>query len=197
MDFQSIDPKLASYLKDKGTTFFPQKEQKQSKLHWLLLILFGWLTIATLTQQLLLMAGFLLIVTLIKGPGMFLWGIVYTFLVSIFPPIAFLLSVLFLLLNVQTIVKNWRVTMVGIFFYGYPLAMNALRHLTDWDTRWFFAISLLLGLVILHSLLIKIYARYGNSRLVAWYILCIPFSIVAALLPTKVKQRLKLKKVGR
>ena len=27
MDFQSIDPKLASYLKDKGTTFFPQKNK--------------------------------------------------------------------------------------------------------------------------------------------------------------------------
>lgn len=195
MDYQSIDPKLATFIKDKASTILPEKEQKQSKLHWLLLILFGWLTIATFTQQLLLMGSFLLIVTLIKGPGMLLWGIIYSFLVGLFPPIAFLISIIFLLLNVQTMVKNWRVTLVGIFFYGYPLVINALRHLNDWNTTWFFAVSLLVGLVALHTLLIKIYARYGNSRLVAWYILCIPFSIVAALLPTKVKQSIKMKRL--
>ena len=151
-----------------------------------------WLTIATLTQQLLLMVGFLLIAALIKGAWMLLWGIVYSFLVGLFPPIAFYYRSSFTIECSNDRQKLARHDGRD-FFYGYPLAMNALRHLTDWDTRWFFAISLLLGLVILHSLLTKIYARYGNSRLIAWYILCIPFSIVAALLPTKVKQRLKLK----
>lgn len=197
MDFHSVDPKIAAFLKKRMAHFVPQKESQQSRWHWLLLVLFGWMTIATFPQQLLLLVGFLLIVTLIKGPGMMVWGIIYSFLVSLFPPIGLVLSLILLLLNMQTLVKNWRVSIVGGFFYGYPISIMLLRHFTHWDNNWFFSISLLFGLLIFHYLLMNIYTRYGNSRMIFWYILCIPFSIVAALLPTKMKQRIKLKKVGR
>ena len=74
--------------KDQTATFFS---------HWFLLILFSLVTVATFTQQLLFLLFVFVIAALVKGPGMILWGVVYSFLVTLFPPLGLLLSTLFFL----------------------------------------------------------------------------------------------------
>ncbi len=49
MDFKRSYPKLADYLSNRID--FSRKEQQQSRWHWFTLILFGLLTIATLSQN--------------------------------------------------------------------------------------------------------------------------------------------------
>ena len=65
MDFKRSYPKLADYLSNRID--FSRKEQQQSRWHWFTLILFGLLTIATLSQKLILLTVFIAIVALIKG----------------------------------------------------------------------------------------------------------------------------------
>ena len=63
----------------------------------------------------------------------------------------------FLLLNIGTFTKNWRMTLVGIYFYFYPFGVMALSEVMHWDNHWFIAGSLLLGLILLHVMLTKLY----------------------------------------
>lgn len=141
MDFKRSYPKLADYLSNRVD--FSRKEQQQSRWHWFTLILFGLMTVATLSQKLILLTLFIAIVALIKGPVMILWGMLYSFLVGLFPPIGILLSAIFFLLNIGTFTKNWRMTLVGIYFYFYPFGVMALSEVMHWDNHWFIAGSLL------------------------------------------------------
>lgn len=72
MEFNRSYPKLASFLKDHFA--ISRKSQQQSLWHWFTLILFGTFILATFTQQLLLLFSLILLVALIKGPGMILLG---------------------------------------------------------------------------------------------------------------------------
>ncbi|OAQ55966.1 hypothetical protein [Enterococcus thailandicus] len=188
MDFQRSHPKLANFLTDHVSV--TRKEQRQSRWHWATLILFGLLTIASFSQQLLLLTGLVILVALFREPGLILWSIVYSFLVSLFPPLGIILSAIFFLLNIGTFTKNWRVTLVGIYFYLYPVFVMSLRYF-KWDNQWFLAGSLIIGLCLLHLMLRSLYQRYGIGRTISWYIFAIPFTVLSALLPTRLKKRLK------
>ena len=79
MDFKRSYPKLADYLSNRVD--FSRKEQQQSRWHWFTLILFGLMTVATLSQKLILLTVFIAIVALIKrscddlvGDVVFLFG---------------------------------------------------------------------------------------------------------------------------
>ncbi|EOB3456583.1 hypothetical protein ACIJDO_002589 [Enterococcus hirae] len=189
MDFNRSYPKLASFLKDHFA--ISRKSQQQSLWHWFTLILFGTFILATFTQQLLLLFSLILLVALIKGPGMILWGAIYAFLISLFPPLGIILSALFFLLNLSTFTKNWRVTLVAGFFYFYPAMIMSLRTLSQLDNPWFLYSSLFAGLVLLHLMLQKLYQRYGIGRTIFWYIVSIPFTLLSFLLPTRLKERFK------
>ncbi len=82
MDFKRSYPKLADYLSNRVD--FSRKEQQQSHWHWFTLILFGLMTVATLSQKLILLTLFIAIVALIKGPVMILWGMLYSFWLGFF-----------------------------------------------------------------------------------------------------------------
>ncbi|MGG5357860.1 hypothetical protein IGI57_000597 [Enterococcus sp. DIV0213j] len=159
--------------------------QQNTLWHWMALILFGLLTAASFTQQLWLV-GFLIVASaLIKGPGMILFGIVYSFLVSLFPPLGVLLSLIIFLLNVGSFTKNWRVTLVGMFFYLYPVITLAIRHFGHFDQPWVSFASVLTGLLLLHVFLTALYKKYGISRSVFWYLFSLPFMVLSAILPKK------------
>ena len=133
-----------------------------------------------------------MIVALLKGPGMIFLGTIYAFLVGLFPPIGIVLSAIFFLLNLGTLAKNWRLSLTGFFFYGYPIAAMFLRVWRNWDNIWFLTGSLAIGLLVLHLLLTKIYQRYGIGRTIFWYLFSLPFVFLTALLPKRLKRRIKL-----
>lgn len=97
----------------------------------------------------------------------------------------------FLLLNIGTFTKNWRMTLVGIYFYFYPFGVMALREVMHWNNHWFSAGALLLGLILLHVMLTKLYQRYGIGRTIFWYVFSIPFVLLTALLPSRLKTKIK------
>lgn len=86
-NFQREFPNTARYLKQR----YPDKEPLSSFWHWATLALFAILCIATIKQQLLLIGLLILIAALIKGPGLLLFGALYSLLVSLFPPIGVVL----------------------------------------------------------------------------------------------------------
>lgn len=118
-------------------------------------------------------------------------GDVVFLLVGLFPPIGILLSAIFFLLNIGTFTKNWRMTLVGIYFYFYPFGVMALSEVMHWDNHWFIAGSLLLGLILLHVMLTKLYQHYGIGRTIFWYVFSIPFALLTALLPSRLKTKIK------
>jgi len=183
-NFQQDFPNAARYLKQR----YPDKEPLSSFWHWATLVLFAILCIATIKQQLLLIGILILAAALIKGPGILLFGVVYSFLVSLFPPIGVVLSALFFLFNIRLLTKSWRVNIVTSLFYLYPLGLSLLRYFTHWDAAWQIALELLPGLLLLHFVLMQVYYFHPSARQVAWTVLATPFELISLLLPKRFKK---------
>lgn len=183
-NFQKEFPNAARYLKQR----YPDKEPLSSFWHWALLALFAVLVIATIKQQLLLIGLLILVAALIKGPGMLLFGAIYSLLVSLFPPIGVVLSALFFLLNIRLLTKSWRVNIVTSLFYLYPLGLSLLRYFTDWVAPWQIGLQLLPGLLLLHFVLMQVYYFHPSARQVSWTVLATPFELISLVLPKRFKK---------
>lgn len=183
-NFQQDFPNAARYLKQR----YPDKEPLSSFWHWATLALFAILCIATIKQQLLLIGILMLVAALIKGPGILLFGLIYSFLVSLFPPIGIVLSALFFLFNIRLLTKSWRVNIVTSLFYLYPLGLSLLRYFTHWEAAWQIGLQLLPGLLLLHFVLIQVYYFHPSARQVAWTVLATPFELISLVLPKRFKK---------
>ncbi|MBV7391128.1 hypothetical protein KUA55_10585 [Enterococcus sp. ALS3] len=168
-------------------------ENKQNRWHWLLICLFSLFVVASFSQQLLLIALLLLIVALIKGPGLLVWGAIYTFLISLFPPLGVVLTTIFFLLNLHLLTKSWRVNMVSSWFYLYPFVVSGMICFLDWQQKWQLIIFWILGIVVLMFLLNKAYLVHQNVRQVAWTVLATPFEILLLALPKKITRKFKMR----
>ncbi|WP_137665805.1 hypothetical protein [Enterococcus hulanensis] len=183
-NFQQDFPNAARYLKQR----YPDREPLSSFWHWATLALFAILCIATIKQQLLLIGILMLVAALIKGPGILLFGLIYSFLVSLFPPIGIVLSALFFLFNIRLLTKSWRVNIVTSLFYLYPLGLSLLRYFTHWDAAWQIGLQLLPGLLLLHFVLMQVYYFHPSARQVAWTVLATPFELISLVLPKRFKK---------
>ncbi|WP_413537707.1 hypothetical protein [Enterococcus malodoratus] len=183
-NFQQDFPNAARYLKQR----YPDKEPLSSFWHWATLVLFAILCIATIKQQLLLIGILILVAALIKGPGILLFGAIYSLLVSFFPPIGIVLSALFFLFNIRLLTKSWRVNIVTSLFYLYPLGLSLLRYFTHWDAAWQIGLELLPGLLLLHFVLMQVYYFHPSARQVAWTVLATPFELISLVLPKRFKK---------
>lgn len=183
-NFQQDFPNAARYLKQR----YPDKEPLSSFWHWATLVLFAILCIATIKQQLLLIGILILVAALIKGPGILLFGAIYSLLVSFFPPIGIVLSALFFLFNIRLLTKSWRMNIVTSLFYLYPLGLSLLRYFTHWDAAWQIGLELLPGLLLLHFVLMQVYYFHPSARQVAWTVLATPFELISLVLPKRFKK---------
>lgn len=183
--FQQSFPRVAAYLRNQQLS---QHESGLSRLHWLLLGVFSLLTVSGFSTQLFCL--FLLIgaAALIKGPAMLLYGAVYSFLIGLFPPLGIVLSLLFFLLSIRQITRNWRFGLVASFFYLYPFALTAFKFFTDWDSFWVVTLLAGVGIFTSHFLLTQLYHRYGASRSVAWSLLLVPYDCLVFFIPKKAKK---------
>lgn len=184
-NFQQNFPNTARYLKQR----YPEKEPLKSFWHWTTLALFSLLCIATIKQQLLLLGLLILATALVKGPAILLFGMLYSFLISLFPPAGILLSALFFLLNIRLLTKSWRVNLVTSLFYLYPLGLSLLRYFTHWDAPWQLALELLPGLLLLHFVLLQVYYFHPSARQVSWTIFATPFELLSLVLPKRFKKK--------
>lgn len=184
-NFQQDFPEAARFLKQR----YPEKEPMKSFWHWATLALFAFLCIATIKQQFLLIGVLILIAALIKGPGILLFGAIYTFLVSLFPPIGLVLSALFFLFNLRLLTQSWRVNLVTSLFYLYPLGLGLLRYFTHWDASWQIGLELLPGFLLLHFVLKQVYFFHPSARQVAWTIFATPFELLSLLFPKRWKKK--------
>lgn len=183
-NFQREFPNAARYIKQR----YPDKEPLSSFWHWATLALFAILCIATIKQQLLLIGLLILVAALVKGPGLLLFGALYSLLVSLFPPIGVVLSALFFILNLRLLTKSWRVNLVTSLFYLYPLGLSLLRYFTHWDAHWQIGLELLPGLLLLHFVLMQVYCFHPSARQVAWTVLATPFELISLVLPKRFKK---------
>ncbi|MBP1046889.1 hypothetical protein I6N96_11475 [Enterococcus sp. BWM-S5] len=164
-----------------------RKEQTQTIWHWSLLILFSMLTYAGITQQLLLIVLLIGITAIVRGPLMLLWGSIYSAMIAFFPPIALLLSLIFFVLNLDAAVKNWRVTLAGIFFYTYPFIGRLLLSHSTIDPKWLTLILLSVGITLFHFILKRLYGQGFISRPLAWAIVSMPHTLFILFLPKKIR----------
>lgn len=183
-NFQKEFPSAARYLKQR----YPDREPLSSIWHWIVLGFFSILCIATIKQQLLLIGILILIAALIKGPGLLVFGAIYSLLVSLFPPIGIVLSALFFLFNIRLLTKSWRVNLVTSLFYLYPLGLSLLRYFTQWNAHWQIGLELLPGLLLLHFVLMQVYYFHPSARQVAWTVLATPFELISLVLPKRFKK---------
>ncbi|MFV0560122.1 MAG: hypothetical protein ACK5NA_05350 [Enterococcus sp.] len=163
------------------------KNRTTSLWHWSALFLFGVLILTTPTKHLLVLALLIGIVALIKGPGMLLLGMIYSFFVGMFPFLGVVLSLLFFIINIRTLSKNWRINFVGAFYFLYPLSLMIAQHFFTFN-RVSLVIALTFGLITLHILLTRLYQTYGTSQRIIWYIWTIPYELLLLLIPTRLKK---------
>lgn len=173
-----------------------RKPQVNTVWHWVLLILFGLLAYGTMTQQFLLIAIFIGIAAIVKSPLMLLWGAIYSALIAFFPPLGILLSIVFFLINLKTIVRSWRVSLTSTYFYLVPLIGGILRSVIKNEPTYAVLIFVALSIGGLHFLLNWLYKNNSLSRTLTWSIISVPYAILIMLLPTRfrrVKSNKKLK----
>ncbi|WP_291292831.1 hypothetical protein [Enterococcus sp.] len=187
-DFQKDFPSFANWLKlqQKPTT----NDQTATFSHWFLLILFSLLTVATFTQQLLFLLLVFVIAALVKGPGMILLGVLYSFLVTLFPPLGLLFSALFFLLTLKQLTRNVTFIFTAMYFYSYPFLITAIHHFTAWDDRWIMIAAVVFALISGHLLFKKNYPT-ASSKAFAWRLLTAPYDCLTVLLPSKKGRRLQ------
>ncbi|MGX7196914.1 hypothetical protein [Enterococcus olivae] len=180
--FRRDFPEMAEWMRQRQSP--NEKNQTHTLTHWLLLLVFGLLTVASFSQQLFLLLAFTLIAALVKGPGMNLFGLCYSFLVGLFPPLGILLSALFFLLSLYQLTRNWRFGLAGVFFYLYPLSLKLLQF-SPFDQRWVLLLAMFVGLILLHLLFLNIYQEQPSSKALAWSLISLPYDCLLLLIPTK------------
>ncbi|MCB5952078.1 hypothetical protein LI951_08375 [Enterococcus sp. BWT-B8] len=173
-----------------------RKDQTQTLWHWILLILFAMLTYASMFQQILLIVLLIGVTAVVKGPLMLLWGSIYSALVAFFPPITMLLSILFFVLNIGAAAKNWRITLVGFFFYLYPLLARLSQSLLDINSRWITLLLLTIGITGFHFLLKWLYQQYFTSHSLMVTIVSMPHTLFVLFLPSKIPGLKKTRKTN-
>ena len=174
-----------------------RKPQGNTVWHWLLLILFGLLAYGTMTQQIFLIALFMAIAAIVKGPLMILWGTIYSVLVAFFPPLGIALSVLFFLLNLGTVVKSWRISLTSTYFYLVPLIGSIGRTILKNEPDYAVMLFVIISVLGLHFLLHWLYKNNSLSRTLAWSIVSVPYALLVMLLPTRFKRIKTAKKTIR
>lgn len=174
-----------------------RKPQGNTVWHWLLLILFGLLAYGTMTQQIFLIALFMAIAAIVKGPLMILWGTIYSLLVAFFPPLGIALSVLFFLLNLGTVVKSWRISLTSAYFYLVPLIGSIGRTILKNEPDYAVMLFVIISVLGLHFLLHWLYKNNSLSRTLAWSIVSVPYALLVMLLPTRFKRIKTAKKTIR
>lgn len=162
-----------------------RKPQVNTVWHWLLLIMFGLLAYGTMTQQFLLIALFIVIAAIVKGPLMILWGAIYATLVAFFPPLGIVLSIVFFLINLGTIAKSWRISLTSAYFYLVPLIGSIFRFAIKNESSYAVLTFVALGILGLHFLLNWLYKYNSLSRTLAWSIISVPYAILIMLLPAR------------
>lgn len=162
-----------------------RKPQVNTIWHWVLLILFGLLAYGSMTQQLLLIALFVVIAAIVKGPLMLLWGAIYSALIAFFPPLGLLLSIVFFLINLGTVAKSWRISLTSAYFYLVPLIGSILRAVIKNEPTYAVLVFVAVSVLGLHFLLHWLYKNNSLSRSLTWSIISVPYAIMIMLLPTR------------
>ncbi|WP_375178800.1 hypothetical protein [Enterococcus rotai] len=162
-----------------------RKPQVNTIWHGVLLILFGLLAYGSMTQQLLLIALFVVIAAIVKGPLMLLWGAVYSALIAFFPPLGLLLSIVFFLINLGTVAKSWRISLTSAYFYLVPLIGSILRAVIKNEPTYAVLVFVAVSVLGLHFLLHWLYKNNSLSRSLTWSIISVPYAIMIMLLPTR------------
>lgn len=178
-------PYLAKYL--KKNIDIQHKDALETKWHWASLFTFGLLTIASLKYFAILILLITILGAIIKGPLLAIFGAAYAFLVSLFPPLAIVLSIVFFLMNISALTKSWRVSLVTGYFYLYPIIGITLRHFAHLDSWWHTVAFLLPGLLGLHFLLKWTYKRHPLGHQVFWTLFSTPFELFSIILPKRLQ----------
>lgn len=165
-----------------------RKPQVNTIWHWLLLILFGLLAYGTMTQQFLLIAIFIAIAAVVKGPLMLLWGAIYSVLIAFFPPLGLVLSLVFFLINLGTIAKSWRISLTSAYFYLVPLIGGIFRAISKDEPKYLVLMFVAFSLLGLHFLLNWLYKNNSLSRTLTWSIISVPYALLIMLLPTRFRR---------
>lgn len=174
-----------------------RKPQVNTLWHWLLLILFGLLAYGTMTQQVLLIALFIALAAIVKGPLMILWAAVYSMLIAFFPPLGIVLSILFFLVNLGTVAKSWRISLTSAYFYLVPLIGTIIRTIVKNEPDYLVMLFVAASMIGLHFLLNWLYQNNSLSRSLTWTIISVPYAILIMILPArfhrfKTNKKLKL-----
>lgn len=192
--FDKRFPQTAAQLRAKGQARMTQRPLNTFS-HWVLLGLFALMLTLSLPKLGLLLGTFTLLTALVKGPLMLIYGAIYTFLVSLFPPLGVVLSLVLLFLSLLELQKNWRFGLVAAYFYLVPLFLAIWQPAGKWA---FFGLkeTICLALIIgAHYIINWLYKHSVASQSLCWSLISLPYDCLLFFLPMALKERLRIKKL--
>ena len=191
------DVKVQQLIKQLRTRFkTPQTKQevRTSASYWCLFGLFTLLCLTSLWGKLVVILAFLAIAALVNGPLVFLFGLIYTALFSLFPPLAFLFSLILLIRECFFFVRNWRFGVFATYFYVMPFLFTWLLHQSTYPasvTKWSL---LLISLGLFYGLSELVYTRSKNSLGLLWSVISLPYDTVLFVIPKRFSTRFSRQK---
>lgn len=155
----------------------------QSKSHWLMVGLFGLLLYVPLWGQLVVLLGLALVMGIVQGPGLLLWGTLTAFLIAWFPPLALVFTIITMVVALLRLRTDATLFAVSSIYYGLPLILGTWRAFHPIAT-WLILLIVAAGMFLAHFALLRL-----PSRQFCWYLLERPFVIVTLFLPKRLKAR--------
>lgn len=158
-------------------------ESQQSWSHWVLIALFGVLCFVPISGKLLFILGFVLLAAFIKGPLMIVVSAIFAFLISLIPPLAWVLSLFFVINELFFLARNWRFGLIAGFFFTYPFLRLLIERALPYPPLWEKFGTITIGMLFFYSLLVWFYRKNPNSHALVWSIVSLPFDCLVRFFP--------------
>lgn len=175
-----------NHLTEKIKQFLRVPQTKTQALtswsHWTLIALFGLLCWVPFWGKGVIILVLFGMAALVNGPLMLLFGAIYAFLMSLFPPLAFLFSLLLLLNECFFFLRNWRFGLFASYFYLVPFTFT---YVVGQQTKLSQLICLAISFVILQGLMRFLYRQNPNSHGLFWSTISVPYDTVLFLIPRR------------
>lgn len=175
--------------------------QVKSFLHWFALVAFGLLAIAPFPVVLTIVLGISVIAAIIKMPSLLVMAGLVSVVTVFFPPLAFILSIIFFLMKVSYLINHFKPLLLGAGLIGY-LIYGALQD-TAFQYFWYdflyyggFSLDLVhYGLVkfcfsalLIHIVLLFLYYNQYATKEALTIMATVPLFVIMMILPFLLSQ---------
>lgn len=171
-------------------------KQIKSFYHWLAVVAFGLLSIAPLPVVIAVVLGISVISAIVRIPSLILTAIVVSFVTVLFPPLAGIISIIFLVMKLAYIVEHIRPLLLGAGLIGYLFYFSfdnssRIYLLASFEISSFlhmYAAHFIFSALLFHLVLWFLYKKEYSTKEAVLIMATVPLFIFLLILPFLLRQ---------